>query len=298
MATLSIAALIQKVEPLSDKNWHKWKSQVMMVFRSDGNARLVQGSEVRPAADKAAEAWDKRDDAALAIIWACTSQDFLYLVEEETSGSACFAKLKQKFETTTFARRVELRKAFYNAEHDLSKPIEIYIQKVLDAKAQLTAMGHKIDDVEVKDVILMNLHPSYDGVKLSLITQPNEPDLATIRSILGSSSPVIDEPFIKSEPLETALATRFGKRGSAGRGKVGKAVRNHSGSSSESELKSRRGSHTQPRGIEDEKGYRWCNFDPTNDNCHRCGHKGHIAAFCMVEDAPRCQALDFRASSG
>jgi hypothetical protein len=44
MATLLIAALIQKVEPLTDKNWHKWKSQVMMVFRSDGNVKLVQGT--------------------------------------------------------------------------------------------------------------------------------------------------------------------------------------------------------------------------------------------------------------
>lgn len=39
----------------------------------------------------------------------------------------------------------------------------------------------------------MNLHPSYDGVKVSLITQPNESDLATIHSILGSSSLIIDE---------------------------------------------------------------------------------------------------------
>jgi len=82
-------------------------------------------------------------------------------------------------------------KAFYNAKHNPSKPIKIYIQKVLNAKVQLIAMGHKIDDVEVKDAILMNLHPSYDGVKLSFITQPNEPDLATIRSILGSSSPIL-----------------------------------------------------------------------------------------------------------
>ena len=188
----------------------------MMVFRSDGNAKLVQGMEKCPPPEKATDVlvWDKRDDAALAIIWACTSKEFLYLVEEETSGSACFTKLKAKFETTTFARCVELRKAFYSAEHDPSKPIEIYVQKVIDAKVQLTAMGHKVDDIEVKDVILMNLHSTYETVKLSLLTQPTKPSLDVIRTILTSSSPIIDAPFsVKSEMTEIALATKFGRGG-------------------------------------------------------------------------------------
>jgi hypothetical protein len=95
MATLLIATLIQKVEPLTDKNWHKWKSQVMMVFYSDGNTKLVQGMEKCPPLEKVTDilAWDKHDDAALATIWTCTSEEFLYLIEEETSGSACFVKL-------------------------------------------------------------------------------------------------------------------------------------------------------------------------------------------------------------
>jgi hypothetical protein len=41
MATLLIITLIQKVEPLTDKNWYKWKSQVIMVFYSDGNTKFV-----------------------------------------------------------------------------------------------------------------------------------------------------------------------------------------------------------------------------------------------------------------
>ena len=41
MATLLIVVLIWKVEPLTDKNWYKWKNQVMMVFYSDDNTKLV-----------------------------------------------------------------------------------------------------------------------------------------------------------------------------------------------------------------------------------------------------------------
>ena len=63
----------------------------------------------------------------------------------------------------------------------------------------------------------MNLHSSYETVKLSLLTQPTEPTLEVIRSILNSSSPIIDAPFaIKSEPTDTALATKFKKKDSHG----------------------------------------------------------------------------------
>jgi hypothetical protein len=41
VAALLIAILIQKVEPLTDKNWYKWKSQVIMVLYSDDNTKLV-----------------------------------------------------------------------------------------------------------------------------------------------------------------------------------------------------------------------------------------------------------------
>ena len=70
MATLWITALIQKVKPLTDKNWHKWKSQVIMVFCRDGNVKLVQGTEKCPPPEKMTNdlAWDEHDDTALTII--------------------------------------------------------------------------------------------------------------------------------------------------------------------------------------------------------------------------------------
>jgi hypothetical protein len=41
VATLLIVIIIQKFVPLTDKNWYKWKSQVIMVLYSDGNTKLV-----------------------------------------------------------------------------------------------------------------------------------------------------------------------------------------------------------------------------------------------------------------
>ena len=58
----------------------------------------------------------------------------------------------------------------------------------------------------------MNLHSIYETVKLYLLTQPTEPSLDVLHSILTSSSLIIDAPFIvKSEATEMALATKFGR---------------------------------------------------------------------------------------
>jgi hypothetical protein len=273
MATLSLAALISKVDPLTDKNWYKWKNQIMMIFRMDGSAALIAGTERRPNDQTEAATWDRRDSTTLGLIWASTHADFLFLIEEETSSSACFAKLKTKFESTSFARRVELCKQFYSVEHDPSKPIDIYIQQILDVKGQLVTIDHKIEDVEVKDVILMNLHSSYETVKLSLLMQPTEPSLDVIRSFLNSSSSIIDAPFaVKSESTDTGLATKFKRSGSnkrVGHGHVSGSSDSHG---------------TSVGGIEDNKGYRW--GDVMSDNCHRCGREGNIAALCVADMPP------------
>jgi len=148
-------------------------------------------------------------------------------------------------------------------------------------KAQLTTMGHKVNDIEVKDVILMNLHSTYETVKLSLLTQPAEPSLNIIRSILTSSSPIIDAPFaVKTEATETALATKFGRGGNnrkSGSRNPNVTRKNDTGCPGHRHSKSE-------GGIEDSKGFRW--GDVTSENCHHCGRKGHIAALCVANMPP------------
>ena len=105
MATLSLAALISKVDPLTDKNWYKWKNQIMMIFHMDGSATLIAGTEPQPKDQTESIKWDRRDSTTLGLIWASMHTDFLFLVKEETSGSTCFVKLKTKFESMSFVRR-------------------------------------------------------------------------------------------------------------------------------------------------------------------------------------------------
>jgi hypothetical protein len=199
-------------------------------------------------------------------MWSRIEPKWQHLVLGETSGSVTFAKLKKQFKASNFSRRVALRKAFYGAIHDTSQPIEIYIQSVVDAKSQLKAIGVKVDDDALKDVILMNRDDSFSGIHTSLLTQPTEPSFDTICSVLGSSTHII-HPDIPIKPEEFAMAAKSG----------------HGDSSENWRDRSAGG------GIKDKKGYCWCDT-VNNHHCHCCGHMGYNAARCTADMPPEVKA--------
>jgi hypothetical protein len=195
---------------------------------------------------------------------------------------------KKKYEAFTWSRRVTLRDAFHRVKHDISKPVEQYVQEVSDLKDQLTALGEEISNNYFKDVLLANLDPLYIGLRNTLLGQPGgESELNDIKSVISGATYIKpDGDIVKSEPEDTALATRagggrkvFASSGSAhaGHGNSGHRVSGHAAHSS--------GDDGHSLGMEDKNGYRWC--DPTNENhCHRCGRRNHIAARC-VADMPK-----------
>ncbi|KAJ7875147.1 hypothetical protein B0H14DRAFT_2568919 [Mycena olivaceomarginata] len=104
-----------------------------------------------------------------------------------------------------------------------------------------------------------------------------------VKSVISGATYIKpDGDIIKSEPEDTALATRVGG---------GRKVFASSGSAHASHGNSgHRASHAahsssddgHSMGMEDKNGYRWC--DPTNENhCHRCGRRNHFAARCMAD---------------
>jgi len=173
---------------------------------------IVAGTEKEPSANKADELkdWKRKNKLAVTYMWSHIEPEWQHLVLGETSGSVAFAKLKKQFEASNFSRCIALRKAFYGAVHDTSQPIEIYIQSVVDVKSQLEAIGVKVDDDALKDVILMNLDDTFSGVRTSLLTQPTEPSFDTIRSVLGSSTHIVHAD-IPIKPEDHAMATNLGE---------------------------------------------------------------------------------------
>ncbi|TFK45462.1 hypothetical protein OE88DRAFT_1649250 [Heliocybe sulcata] len=140
----------------------------------------------------------------------------------------------------------------------------IWAKKILGAQRDLTRMGHKIEDYLVKDSIIRNLDSSFDVVRTSILTQPSEPDLTTVLSILQSSSAAMGIDSVKMEETEAALAVRSGGRSRKDKGKSSGSHRHcyrdtSSGSGSDSDAEGH-------GGVKDDKG---CT--------------GHQASRCMKE---------------
>ncbi|KAJ7099147.1 Alpha/Beta hydrolase protein, partial [Mycena epipterygia] len=212
----SLLSLAQTVDPLTSDNWHTFKDEILIVFNADGeSADIVNGTTKRPTEAAPAAAYDKKDKAAMTVIWARMSKEVRPLSKGITSGSKLYAALKAKYEASTWSRRVTLRTAFHQVSHDTSKPVEDYVQKVSDLRDQLIALGETVSDNYFKDVLLANLDPLYVGIRNTLLSQPKgESDLDDVKSVISGATYIVpDSGFVKVEPEESALATRSGGGG-------------------------------------------------------------------------------------
>jgi hypothetical protein len=231
---------------LNDSNWFTWIKKMKMVFLAAGLDGIVSGSVPSEKAQK--DKWDKLDVLMLPHLYMAIEEDFQYLVEDEDTSSAGWAKLKEHFQRSTLGARMVARKEFYDITHDPNHPISQYIQSVLAAKSKLVLLGCTITDTEVIDILLMQLDPSYHSVHITILSQTSEPKLEDIKAILTASSASHDV-IIKSEPVDELLTAA-------------------------------RADHSKKVSQVDDKGLHWCDTD-RDRVCHCCGHSGHIAARCM-----------------
>ena len=159
------------------------------------------------------------------------------------TASDGWMKLVEYFQRSTFGARMVAQKEFYEIPHDPSCPLSQYIHTIMTAKQKLESLNCSVSDTELKDLLIMHLHPSYDPVCITILAQKKEPSLNDIKSILLSSSD------IKVEDMEDhVLAAHV--------------------------------DHSKKVGPVDNKGFRWSDTD-RDGVCHCCGHSGHIAARCM-----------------
>ena len=262
------STLLEEIEPLTDSNWHTFNTQLITVLASNDSDDIITGMVIPPTDADQLTIYNKKNKLAKTYIWSRTSKEWHHLVEDKANGKLAYLALKTKFEASSFSRHITLCKAFYGCVHNPNEHVDIFLESVTKAKAQLEAIGIKVDDDATKDVILGNLDESFKDVKTSLLTQPTKPSLDIIHSILSTSNPLINpEANIKSKVGDIALATSKFRERRSGSGKKGEQ-----GS----------GKGDAAKGRDDDRGYWWC--DPTHDNhCHRCGRTGHIAPQCVTD---------------
>ena len=109
-------------------------------------------------------------------------QELLEIEDQSAYGAWTF--LCGKFEKSSRANRIQLRKKFNGLSHNPGEPISTYISAALSLRTALKAIGVIVDDIALGDLIIGNLHHSYGNVASNLSILSEEPSIATITSAL------------------------------------------------------------------------------------------------------------------
>lgn len=260
--TSALTNVLTTVAPLDATNWSKF-GKGFRIFLLGLDALWVTNG-TGPATDNADQV--SLDRMLVPYLYSKVTEDYQYLVEDSSSATAAWKLLKGHFEKSNMTNRFVARGELHAITHDPSKEVSVYIRAIGDAVAKLKAIGVTIDDTTHKDLILLNLHPSFRAVRTILLARATEPSLEDIKNLLSASSA---DPGIKQEEDDISGVAFLAHTSSPRR--AAPAV-----TPSSSPLTGKIAANGFPV---DSQGSRWC--DPTNDNCHRCGRVGHIAHKCM-----------------
>ncbi|KAK7034906.1 hypothetical protein R3P38DRAFT_3493254 [Favolaschia claudopus] len=207
------------------------------------------------------------DRMIVSHLYSHVHDDFQYLVEDLVSATAAYKAPKGHFEKSTMTNRILGHAELIAIRHNATKEVSVYIRAMADAAKKLTAMNVTIDETYHKDLLLINLHPSFSAVRAVLLARATEPTLKEVTDLLTASS---GDPGIKQED------DGFSPLAFLARGPPHPPPRTALAAKSSSPLTGTISADGFPQ---DSQGYRWC--DPTSSNCHRCGRTGHIAHKCM-----------------
>jgi hypothetical protein len=167
-------------------SYQDWKFALMMVLRCAGSWDIIATEKL--STREALKEWEKKaEDVHTAIGLTIDPSQYQYISDAE-DGIDAWKRLQKVYEKNSRANRIALMRQFYNAQHDPSRPITDYINSITKVAARLKAIGVKIEDSTVIDVLIMNLDDQWSNMATSLSATMD--DLNVVSDVTGS---LIDE---------------------------------------------------------------------------------------------------------
>jgi hypothetical protein len=233
------------------ENWAQWKSDVQIVLELNDSWQYISGGKSLPTDEKELKAAkDALKVATFCLKMMCDNANRL-IIGDKTDAIAIFHVLSTTYDGDTPAWHMALRQQLYHLEHDPSQPISLFLTAIRSLTTELASIGHALKPDEIRDIILMNLHSSFEVITTILASlEKNGMDEWTIDS-LGTRLAGFEESRAISNPestLPAALATTHFS------------------------------CCTHPRSPAHDN---WLNKQGIIGACDRCGHKGHIASSCF-----------------
>jgi hypothetical protein len=257
----NMATLATEIPKLCATNWMEFKPAMEILFLGAGADYLISPTDSTQVPTECS----KLDKQLVFYLWSRVDDEFRYLIQDARSSALLAWKaLLSHFQKSTMPRRIAARQQLYSIVHDPSRSMDTFIHSVTSAAKVLADLGYKVEDTEIKDILLMKLDDSYASVRTSIMTAKEEPDLATIKALLSSASTSFTQspPSVFPSAMVASSASKFKHRTSSSFQSTAGTV------------------HSSTSLPPDDKGYQWCNTS-NQDACHRCGRPNHIAAHCI-----------------
>jgi len=160
-----------KVEPLQGSaNYRTWKFSMRMVLQARDLWEVVSGEEVKPEAEKAAQAWEKKARKALAVIALALSAPEKEHIIECTAPKAAWDILEKLYEGKGRNRKFMLLQELFRMSME-GESMDSYLRAVREKMSELSTVGLKLEDDIKLAIILNGLSEGYRYLVVSLEKQ-------------------------------------------------------------------------------------------------------------------------------
>jgi hypothetical protein len=157
------------VQKLTGKeSWQAWKSDMELTLGLNGTWKYVNGTTSLPTvAGELKDLQPKLDVATYCLKFSCDAANRL-LVADKEGPAEIYSTFRETYEGDTPAKRMALRRRLYHLTHDPSEPVTTFITAIRAITTELASIGHGLKPDEIRDVVLMNLHSSFDTISTVL----------------------------------------------------------------------------------------------------------------------------------
>lgn len=156
-----------------------------MAMRARGCWDVVSGTAKRPAADgKEEKEWDRKAEEGLTLIGLSIQPSQYTYIRDANNGIEAWNALKDAYEKNSRSTRINLKRQFFNFEHDTNAPMQSYVSGITDLAGKLKAIGVTLTDEDITDVLIFNLDNEYSSIASTLMASKSEFKVADVASAL------------------------------------------------------------------------------------------------------------------
>src|SRR5271154_4200675 len=160
-----------KVEPLQGSaNYRTWKFSMRMVLQARDLWEVVSGEEVKPEAEAAAQAWEKKARKALAAIALALSAAEKEHIIECTTPKAAWDILEKLYEGKGRNRKFMRLQELFRMSMEGGR-MDSYLRATREKLSELSTVGLKLEEDVKLAIILNGLPEQYRYLVVSLEKQ-------------------------------------------------------------------------------------------------------------------------------